>query len=614
MANITINNTPTRAQYEATGGQTVFTYSFPIKAQTDLIVYKRGANDPPDDSADVLTLTTDYTVTGANTENGGTVTLVVAATAGDIITIVGDKPIDRTAIYNTSSTLKKEDLNNDFNDNVMYDKQIETIANELTPKYARSELIGPGVREDNTILPILNDGYIWRGRGNRGDSPDDVEAVLLSTLIPTGTGTTGLQVTQNGHGFVVGDWVRLNGANYVTAQANSAVSCESWWVVTEVPNVNTFVIFEAGHVDLTGAVWGPFTAGDVYFISATNAGRASTTKPTNDGEVSKPCFIATSNTTGWIIPCRGQIQEAAAGGGGAGGAPVDATYITQTPNGTLTAEQALSLLGTGIMYNTTGTGVISIATNGTNYYGPGTPVAVPIAEGGTGATAFTQYEVVVGGAAALASLGSVGTAGYILTSNGAGANPSWQVNAAIGAGGTVVATGNPTGVASIDFDGAFAAGYEYYEIRIACLTTDTDDDDILFRVGTGAGPVTYQATNYDYVTNWRRVGAATNTAQTYTAATSVVVDGWVTGPGNGLGNAAGESLSAVIKVYCPASANYALGAIDCDWNNTGVTHQPSHSQQTFQWRSTTAVTSFQLISSTGLITGEVSVIGYTVGP
>src|SRR6266487_1434502 len=42
-------------------------------------------------------------------------------------------------------------------------------------------------------------------------------------------------------------------------------------------------------------------------------------------------------------------------------APADATYITQTPSGSLSAEQALSALGTGLVKNTTGTGVLSIA-------------------------------------------------------------------------------------------------------------------------------------------------------------------------------------------------------------------------------------------------------------
>lgn len=50
-----------------------------------------------------------------------------------------------------------------------------------------------------------------------------------------------------------------------------------------------------------------------------------------------------------------------------GGAPSDATYITQTPNIDLANEQALSLLASGIMKVATGTGVISIATPNVDY-------------------------------------------------------------------------------------------------------------------------------------------------------------------------------------------------------------------------------------------------------
>jgi hypothetical protein len=48
--------------------------------------------------------------------------------------------------------------------------------------------------------------------------------------------------------------------------------------------------------------------------------------------------------------------------GGGSGAPTNATYIVQTSNGTLTNEQALASLSTGILKNTTTTGVLSIAT------------------------------------------------------------------------------------------------------------------------------------------------------------------------------------------------------------------------------------------------------------
>jgi hypothetical protein len=53
--------------------------------------------------------------------------------------------------------------------------------------------------------------------------------------------------------------------------------------------------------------------------------------------------------------------------GGGSGAPTTATYITQTHDATLSAEQALGDLATGLLKNTTGTGVLSVATAGTDY-------------------------------------------------------------------------------------------------------------------------------------------------------------------------------------------------------------------------------------------------------
>jgi hypothetical protein len=59
-----------------------------------------------------------------------------------------------------------------------------------------------------------------------------------------------------------------------------------------------------------------------------------------------------------------------------------------------------------------------------------------VADGGTGLSATTAYAVLCGGTtstAALQSIASVGTSGHVLTSNGAGALPTFQA----GGGGTV---------------------------------------------------------------------------------------------------------------------------------------------------------------------------------
>jgi hypothetical protein len=78
---------------------------------------------------------------------------------------------------------------------------------------------------------------------------------------------------------------------------------------------------------------------------------------------------------------------------------------------------------TGTLYSTTGGG------------------AIPVNQGGTGNTSATAYAVLTGGTTstgAFQSIASVGTSGQILTSNGAGALPTFQTAAA---GGTTIPSG-----------------------------------------------------------------------------------------------------------------------------------------------------------------------------
>lgn len=66
-----------------------------------------------------------------------------------------------------------------------------------------------------------------------------------------------------------------------------------------------------------------------------------------------------------------QFAEGKDSTGGGGSAPDDASYWTRVPEAGLTNESAMSLLATGIVFNTTGTGVPSIAVPGTDYVFPG---------------------------------------------------------------------------------------------------------------------------------------------------------------------------------------------------------------------------------------------------
>lgn len=92
---------------------------------------------------------------------------------------------------------------------------------------------------------------------------------------------------------------------------------------------------------------------------------------------------------------------------GGGGAPTTATYITQTADAGLSAEQALSSLATGYMKVTTGTGAVT---------SQATPI--PVADGGTGAATFTANGVLYGNATSALQVTVQGAANTIFGANG----------------------------------------------------------------------------------------------------------------------------------------------------------------------------------------------------
>ena len=100
---MTVSALTTRNDITATASQTSFTYTFRVLAATDMAVYENG-----------VLLSSGYTVNDVGVVTGGTVTLSVGATAGQIVSLVLAMPLDRTTDYQNSGDFLASDVNADF--------------------------------------------------------------------------------------------------------------------------------------------------------------------------------------------------------------------------------------------------------------------------------------------------------------------------------------------------------------------------------------------------------------------------------------------------------------------------------------------------------------------
>lgn len=133
---MTISSTIVENQYTGNGSTATYSYTFYTFAQTDLAV-SVVSNVSPYTTYN-LTLTTDYTVTGAGSISGGSITLVNSGqawltggnlTSGWGITIKRVRPLTQTTDIRNQSTFYAENHEDAFDHMVMLSQQLNEILN-----------------------------------------------------------------------------------------------------------------------------------------------------------------------------------------------------------------------------------------------------------------------------------------------------------------------------------------------------------------------------------------------------------------------------------------------------------------------------------------------------
>jgi hypothetical protein len=118
---------------------------------------------------------------------------------------------------------------------------------------------------------------------------------LLASKASTGSS---YDVNQVAHGFAVGDVLRLSGATYVKAQADSVANAEVVGVVSATSGSDDFTIQVGGRLEGLSTL----TAGEDYYLDPATAGAVTTTKPTAIGDIIKPIYIADTTTSAVLTP------------------------------------------------------------------------------------------------------------------------------------------------------------------------------------------------------------------------------------------------------------------------------------------------------------------------
>ena len=143
----------------------------------------------------------------------------------------------------------------------------------------------------------------------------------------------------------VGDFVRMNGSSLAKASPSSIANAQVLGVVESIDGANAVVITSGPFSGISGL--SGLTTGDVYYLDPNSAGDVTNTDPLNtNGVLDKPVFIATSATSGVIIPDFAGTGTTVVGGGGSGTINnAFATISIGTTDITASGEDTLTLVG-----------------------------------------------------------------------------------------------------------------------------------------------------------------------------------------------------------------------------------------------------------------------------
>lgn len=113
-------------------------------------------------------------------------------------------------------------------------------------------------------------------------------------------------ITQNNHGFIVGQVVTFNGTQYVLAKADSIFDSQGIVMVSSIVDANDFYVVQDGYVIQLPLARPP---GVQYYLDPVVAGGLTAIRPSGVGQIVLPCFVSTASFEGYFQSNAGQMVE-----------------------------------------------------------------------------------------------------------------------------------------------------------------------------------------------------------------------------------------------------------------------------------------------------------------
>lgn len=321
---IKIGDISPRVQYTGDGAQAVFTYPFPIFADVDIKVYLDGT---------LQSLTTHYTVSGAGSDSGGTVTFVTTPSVSSTVTLVRSLVVKRESDFQESGEFRAKVINDEL------DKIIAMIQ-EIDDELGRGLFLSTTDTANTLTLPTVasraSKYLAFDGSGDPiaavdpGSYPasafmstvmDDPDAASARITLGLAIGSDVLSPTGNGAGLtgIPGGGPSLGMNSILRSNAKNVIENIS------VADHTAAFTADAGADTISRGTNDGFANGDTVYVSST---------------ATLPAGLAAATEYYVVGVAAATLQLAAT----YGGAAID---ITDAGTGTHTIYQAINAMSAG---------------------------------------------------------------------------------------------------------------------------------------------------------------------------------------------------------------------------------------------------------------------------